>query len=170
MPEQMEYRLSDLYAKHMEHPELELRVTVLNINPGKNEELMRACQLLKEYVLFTAKVRENLKSMDLNTAVNKAVDDCIREGILAEFLEKERAEVVAMCIFEYDEEAHMQLIREETWEEAWEEAWEKGRQEKGFEVYLELVKNGYSEESALGIAKITRQEMQEMQRNLLEDI
>lgn len=68
-----------------------------------------------------------------------------------------------MCIFTYDKEAHMQLIREETREEVWKEAWEKSRQENGFYSYLQLIKVGYSEERALEIANITRQEMLEMQ-------
>lgn len=162
MPERMEYRLSDLYAKAVECPELELKVTVYNINPGKNEDLMQGCRLLKEYMLFTTQIRENSKVMPLDASVHKAVDDCIREGILAEFLSKQRSEVIAMCIFEYDEEAHMQLIREESREEAWEEAWEESRRENGFYIYHELIKEGFSEERALEIAKITRQEMLEM--------
>ncbi len=155
--------MSDLYAKAVECPELELKVTVYNINPGKNEDLMQGCRLLREYMLFTTKIRENSKNMSLDTAVHTAVDDCIKEGILAEFLSKQRSEVIAMCIFEYDEEAHMQLIREESREEAWEEAWEDSRRENGYTIYLDLIKEGFSEERALQIAKITRQEMLEMQ-------
>ncbi len=108
--------MSDLFQKQMENPELELIVTVYNINSGMNEELLEACRLLKEYVLFTTKVRENQKRMELRDAVHKAVDDCIREGVLAEFLKAQRAEVIEMCICEYDQEKHMQLIREENWE------------------------------------------------------
>jgi len=117
MPEWEECCLSDLFAKQMERPEMELVVTVYNINPGMNEELLEACQLLKEYMLFTTKVRENQKTMELNAAVYKAVDDCIREGILADFLREQRAEVIEMCIYEYDQEKHMQLIKEENWED-----------------------------------------------------
>jgi len=117
MPEREECCLSDLFAKQMERPEMELVVTVYNINPGMNEELLEACQLLKEYMLFTTKVRENQKTMELNAAVYKAVDDCIREGILADFLREQRAEVIEMCIYEYDQEKHMQLIKEENWED-----------------------------------------------------
>lgn len=101
----------------MDNPELELVVTVYNINPGMNEELLGACGLLKEYMLFTTKIRGNRKTMELRAAVHKAVDDCIREGILAKFLEAQRAEVVAMSIFEYDAEKHIRLEKEESYEE-----------------------------------------------------
>lgn len=55
--------------------------------------------------------------MDLRLAVNQAVEDCIRDGILAEFLKAQRAEVIAMSIFEYDQEKHMKLIEEDAREE-----------------------------------------------------
>lgn len=55
--------------------------------------------------------------MDLRLAVNQAVEDCIRDGILAEFLKAQRAEVIATSIFEYDQEKHMKLIEEDAREE-----------------------------------------------------
>lgn len=41
----------------------------------------------------------------------------MREGILKEFLEKNRAEAKNMSIFEYDQEKHMRQEMEEAWEE-----------------------------------------------------
>ncbi len=117
IPERKEYCLSDLYEKPVEKPDLELVVTVYNINPGMNKELMEACTLLKEYVQFTEKIRENRKTMELKIAVNKAVDDCIKEGILEDFLREQRAEVIAVSIYEYDQEMHMQVVKEESWED-----------------------------------------------------
>jgi len=117
LPERSEYRLSDLFEKPVEEPELELVVTVLNINPGKNEELMEACRTLKEYMLYVAKVRENQKTMSVSDSVKKAVDDCIREGILEKFFKKYKAEAIEVSIFEYDEEKHMKFVREEGREE-----------------------------------------------------
>ena len=126
MPERTEYRLSELFQKSMERPELELIVTVYNINPGMNQELLEACRLLKEYMLFTIKIRKNRQMMQLVDAINKAVEDCISEGILAEFLIAQRAEVVAMSIFEYDAEKHLRLEKEESYEEGREEGVKEG--------------------------------------------
>jgi len=117
IPERKKYCLSDLFEKPMDNPELELTVTVYNINPGMNDELLEACKLLKEYVQFTEKIRENRKAMELKVAVNKAVDDCIKEGILEDFLREQRAEVIAMSIYEYDQEMHMQVVKEESRED-----------------------------------------------------
>ena len=119
MPDQAEkivLKLSDSFEKRTGEPELELKVTVLNINAGYNETLMNACRLLKEYSLYVARVRSYASQMDMNTAVNRAVEECISEGILADFLLKSRAEVVAMSIFEYDEERERELIKKAEFE------------------------------------------------------
>ena len=63
-----------------------------------------------------ARVRAYASKMDMNTAVNRAVEECISEGILADFLLKSRAEVVAMSIFEYDEERERELIKKAEFE------------------------------------------------------
>ncbi|HCL10267.1 MAG TPA: hypothetical protein DHW25_10300 [Blautia sp.] len=83
---------------------MELKVLVININEGYNQKLMESCQILKEYAQYVSKVRTYKKTLSLNEAVEKAVEECIQEGILREFLLKHRAEVVAMSIFEYDRE------------------------------------------------------------------
>ena len=63
-----------------------------------------------------ARVRSYASQMDMNAAVNRAVEECISEGILADFLLKSRAEVVAMSIFEYDEERERELIKKAEFE------------------------------------------------------
>ena len=50
--------------------------------------------------------------MELPEAVDRAMDECIREGVLKDFLMEHRAEARAMSIFEYDQERHMQQERE----------------------------------------------------------
>lgn len=46
----------------------------------------------------------------------RAITECIQEGILREFLEKNRAEARAVSIYEYNEEEHMRMEREEFFE------------------------------------------------------
>ena len=112
-PELQVLRLSDAFVKKQEHPSLELSVVVYNINLGHNQELLNACHLLKEYAQYVAQVRTYAKEMDFSKAVEQAVKHCIRSGILSDFLSKNRAEVIAVSIFEYDEEKHMKSEREE---------------------------------------------------------
>lgn len=110
-PESRVMKLSDAFEKNVLSPELELKVTMLNINLGKNRELMEKCKTLREYCLFVERVRRYAKEMTIEEAVDQAVTECIRENILADFLSAQRAEVVAMSIFEYNEEEEMKKIR-----------------------------------------------------------
>ena len=89
---------------------------MININEGYNQKLMESCQILKEYAQYVSKVRTYKKTLKLNEAVEKAVEECIQEGILREFLLKHRAEVVAMSIFEYDREWEEEILRKEEFE------------------------------------------------------
>lgn len=95
--------LSESYENLSGEPNLELKVLTLNINEGHNRELMEQCQSLREYAQYVAKVREYARESDLDTAVEQAVDDCIQNGVLAEFLRKHKSEVIAMSIFEYEQ-------------------------------------------------------------------
>lgn len=105
-------RLSDAYQSPEAEPELEL-VRVLKIAPEANRELLEACQSLKEYMLFVEQVRKYAAFLELNEAVDRAVNECIRDGILSDFLSKHKAEVIAVSIFEYDEEREIRLIRQD---------------------------------------------------------
>ena len=100
---------------------MELKVLVININEGYNQKLMESCQILKEYAQYVSKVRTYKKTLSLNEAVEKAVEECIQEGILQEFLLANKAEVVAMSIFEYDRELEEELLRKEEFEAGREE-------------------------------------------------
>ncbi len=126
-PESEELRLSDAFFTAEDDPQLELKVKVLNINVGNNETLMERCTTLKDYMAFVTKVRKYAKTMSLTEAVNKAVDECIREGILVEFLKRNRNEVVKMSIYEYDEEADRRCIREDGIAEGWKKGEASGK-------------------------------------------
>ena len=117
LPEKMELNLSDLYEIPDKDPALELKAVLLNINPGKNERLKDACKTLKDYAEYTWRVRQYAEKMTLEDAVDQAIAECIREGILADFLSENRAEAKSVSIYEYDEERHMRQTREEGWEE-----------------------------------------------------
>ena len=85
--------------------------------------------------------------MDLREAVNKAVEDCIEEGILKDFLIAQRAEVVAMSIFEYDAEKHIRMEKKESYEEGKAEGKVEGKVEGKAEAIL-IILGGKGELSA----------------------
>ena len=91
--DRVELRLSNAYEHLAGEPDLELKALMLNVNEGHNKELMEQCQTLKEYAIYVARVRKYTSEMNLNDAVARAIDECIKEGILVEFLRKNRSEV-----------------------------------------------------------------------------
>ena len=70
--------------------------------------------------------RKYQKTLPFKSAIEKAIDECIDAGILKEFLKKNRAEVLRMSIFEYDQEKHMQQERDASREAGREEGREEG--------------------------------------------
>lgn len=116
MGECKEYRLSDAYGNNSGAPSLELKVTMLNVNEGHNEELMKQCATLKEYAQYVSRVRRYASVMELDVAVKRAIDECIKEGILMDFLSANRAEVELTSLFEYNKEEEEKKLRKAEYE------------------------------------------------------
>ena len=86
----------EAYENLIGEPRLELKIVTLNINEGHNNELMEQCQILREYAQYVARVRKYTKEM--------------------EFLRKNKSEVIAMSIFEYDKEEEEKKLRKAEFE------------------------------------------------------
>ena len=112
MPERQLLKLSDMYSVKEEKPKLELEATLLNISGTNNRKLKEACRTLRDYAIYTDKIRAYTETMELAEAVDRAINECIEEDILRDFLMGHKAEARAMSIFEYDQERHMQQERE----------------------------------------------------------
>ena len=108
--------LSEAFENQSGAPKLELEVLTINITEGHNPELMEQCQTLKEYAQYVNCVRRYAKKFELADAVEQAVDECIHKNILSEFLRKNKAEVIAMSIFEYDKEEEERKLRKAEYE------------------------------------------------------
>ena len=126
-PERMVLKLSDMYEIKSREAKLELQAVMLNISGDNNTGLKEACRTLKEYAIYTNKIRKYTKSMALSDAVERAINECIAEGVLEEFLKKHKAEAKEMSIFEYDQEKHMKQEREAAWEDGHSAGIEEGR-------------------------------------------
>ena len=147
-PEKEVIKLSNSYMTQEEEVSLELVVDVLNINVGHNKELLQACKTLGDYSEYVHRVREYAKEMFIEEAVDKAIDECIKEDILREFLERNRAEARAMSIYEYDQEEHIRLEREDAYDDGRklgrEEGIELGEYKKLREQVEKKMKKGLS--------------------------
>ena len=125
-PERESIKLSDAYMTQDEEVSLELCVDVLNINVGHNKELLHTCKTLGDYAEYVRRVRAYAEEMPIEEAVDRGIDECIREDILREFLERNRAEARSMSIYEYDQEEHIRLEREDARAEGKKEGIEQG--------------------------------------------
>ena len=101
-------------------------MTMLNINAGHNKELLENCHILGEYAQYVDRVRKYVTQMDLNHAVERAITECIQEGILTEFLQRNRAEVFKVSIFEYDKEKEEKKLRKAEYEHGLEDGKTEG--------------------------------------------
>lgn len=144
-PDQQILYLSDAFEKKQIEPALELSVIVYNINLGHNQNLLEACRFLKEYALYVEQVRIFAKKLPFPEAVKKAVDHCIKTGILSDFLSKNRAEAIAVSIFEYDEEKHMKSEREE-WREIGRKEGHRAGRDALTQILRSLIEAGETEE------------------------
>lgn len=110
-------KLSDSF-KDNSTPDIEVTVTMLNINYGHNNELIKACKPLEEYAWFIDKIRLVQNQGDsLESAIDIALDELPDDSLIKQFLTDNRAEVKRMCITEYDEERTFAEQREEGYEE-----------------------------------------------------
>ena len=140
-PERRVLKLSDAFCKKQGEPELELKVTVLNINAGNNAELLGKCKTLREYMQYVERVRGYAAKMPIDEAVERAITECIREGILAEFLKRNRAEAKKVSIYEYNEELHLATVRQEGYEDGLSEGLEHGIIQTRRQDILELLED-----------------------------
>ena len=154
-PDRRILRLSEVYEVEEEEHKLELQAVMLNINAGHNLELMRACKTLADYAQYTARIRRYAAEMPIEEAVERTITECIREGILEEFLRKYRAEAKRMSIYEYDQARHIRQEREEAWEEGKQEGRQEGREEEKKNIAVNLAEMGMTAEQ---IAKAVEEE------------
>ena len=166
--DRVELRLSNAYEHLAGEPDLELKVLMLNVNEGHNKELMEQCQTLKEYAIYVARVRKYASEMNLNDAVARAIDECIKEGILVEFLRKNRSEVKMVSILEYDKEWEEKKLRKAEYEAGKSEGIEIGKSE-GIEIgrdkimaeiICNMIKSGFPIER---IAEVTGKKAEQIQ-------
>ena len=143
-PDSMELRLSDCFENtDNEAPCLECTATMLNINYGHNQELMKHCRRLEEYSIFVQCVREYIQSEpSVEDALEKAIDTCINQDVLADFLKKHRAEVTNMILTTYDKDLYEKTLKEDAREEGLMEGRARGREEGRVEGKEEGLESG----------------------------
>lgn len=114
MPEEKTLRLSDAFENREHKADIELTVRVLNINHGHNAELVEQCKILEEYARFVDATKQLVaETDDRKEALEAAIEYCIENHILEEFLRKYRSEVLGMLLEEFDVKKYERSLREE---------------------------------------------------------
>ena len=87
---------------------------MLNLNVGKNDALLSKCKALSDYMTLINKIKYYKKrTTNIKEAVELAVNECIQEDIMAEFLRKNRGDVMCTCLTEFNEEVYKKGLLEE---------------------------------------------------------
>ena len=142
-PDQYDLRLSDAFEKETENPEIELVCHVYNINNGKNVPLLSKCQTLREYMYFVDMVRKNNEiSGNLEDAIEKAINQCMEENVLRDFLAQHREEVMHVMTLDYTFERRLEMQRAEAIEDGERIGKEIGKEEKLSEQIRKKIKKG----------------------------
>lgn len=145
-PEKEVLKLSDAFINRTDTPEIELTVTVYNINPDNNTQLLEKSEVLRSYMIFVNRVRENLEHQkkiaqnapeydeaayeeELEVVINEAIDYCVKHHIMEEFFRENRNEVTKSMVLDYTWERREELIRAEEYEDGKREGLEIGRAE-----------------------------------------
>ena len=166
-PEKEVLKLSDAFIHQTDTPEIELTVTVYNINPDNNTQLLEKSEVLRSYMIFVNRVRENLEHQrkieqntrflsseyneaehddtelmeDLEAAINEAIDYCIEHDIMETFFRENRSEVTKSMVLDYTWERREELIRAEEYEDGKREGLEIGRAEGEKATQKKLLQN-----------------------------
>lgn len=115
--------LSDSYLESTDTPMLELKVKVININLSANHPILRKCYALYEYSSFIQQIYDYIKlGNKRDTAIACAMEECVRNGIMVDFINKHGSEVRNMLF----EEFNLEDAKQEWLAEGFEEGMVKG--------------------------------------------
>ncbi len=108
-------RLSSAFSESTrEQSDIEVRVRMINVNYGRNKELMNACKPLAEYSWFINEIRKNQSNgHNLEAAVDAALEEMPVDYVIRRFLMIHKQEVQGMLDTEYNEAEVMELFKED---------------------------------------------------------
>ena len=128
-----------------------VKVTMLNINYGKNQMLMNACEPLKEYAWLVDSIRQKQKTLkDLEVTVDAAIEEMPREFVIRGFLLQNKVEVKGMFLTEYDQD---KVLAQE-------------RREVGYRVAVDMLRDGEPLEKIKRYSRLAEEVIQSLANGL----
>ncbi len=136
---------------------------VININENSNKTLQKKCKPLYDYIRFVSRVKNNKKSgMQIDEAVNEAVDWACKENLLDGFIREQKNEVIAMCLTEYDEEACIRTWREDGIDIGRAQGLAEGAHDARLETARNLLSEGIPLATVLKCTGLTEEDLKEV--------
>ncbi len=146
-------------AGKTETPEFEWTATMLNINLGHNQNLHKKCKSMYDYSTYVDNVKSNMKTMNREEAISRALDSAISENLLDGFFKTQKMEVLNMSLTEFDQEEYDRNRREEGRIE--------GAEEKAIETAINLLKlNVCTLEQIAQATGLPLEKVQELQKSI----
>lgn len=166
-------KLSDAYLDKTDIPMLELTVRMININPLLNHPLLKESRCIYEYASFIQSIRNYIEEdYGRDQAISAAMEQCISEGIMVDFIQKHGSEVRNMLFTQFNLEDAKEVWREEAYEEGMEAGIRDGKQLGLREGLLEGRQKGLQEGRQEGICCLIKicKEFQLSQEDTLQRI
>ena len=159
-PSDKTLKLSDSFIEKAVKPNLELTVKIININQQNHHPLLKNCKTMYEYTIFVETVRR-WKKTDPQNGFQKAIEECIANDILRDYLKRKTKEVLNMLLAEYDYETDIAVQRAEEREIAFAEGISQGVHQNKLETAKNLAEMGFAVEA---IAKATGLSCEEIEK------
>ena len=136
-------KLSDAFMEKIGEANLELTVKVININKQNSHPILENCKTMYEYTVFVETVRK-WKETDQINGFEKAIEECIQNNILKDYLKRKTKEVLNMLVAEYDYETDIAVQREESLrigiQQGIEQGIQQGFSDGSYKTKLEMAK------------------------------
>jgi predicted transposase/invertase (TIGR01784 family) len=164
-------KLSDSFVINDAAPSLELIANVIDINYGSGTSVFAQSLSLSGYSRLISEIRRGIhlgKSRD--EAISLAIESCISQGILKDFLEEHYLEVSKMLNYEYDAEAEKRVLRQEGRREGLQEGLQqgveqglqKGRQESAISIAQKLLVSQIPIDLIIQATGLTREDIERL--------
>ena len=146
-------KLSDAFGG--DYSSLELIVHSVNINLDKKAEILDRCPYLRDYSTLIAYVKLGLANgLSRRQAIINAINRCIDENIMQNYLINKQEEVFSMLDFQWNlDDAKA--------------AWQEEARSEGIEsVALNMLKDGLSSDQIHKFTNLTLDKIQELAKNI----
>ena len=104
-------RLSDAFLAPSD--QLELTVNVYNLANNKSTKIKSLCEPLHDYSIFSNKYKQfKNEGLSIDEAIKAAIDYCLENNIMSEYLKNNEREVIDMFGFEWNEQEERKALLE----------------------------------------------------------